>query len=45
MYDFRVYFRDGNQRLYQAENIVDVVLYVVERGDYSADDIIKVEEV
>lgn len=45
MKTFRVYFQDGNQRLFEADNIVSVINFVVYELDESAENIIKVEEV
>lgn len=45
MKTFRVYFIDGNQKLFEAENIVAVINYVVYALGFSATEIIKVEEV
>lgn len=49
MKTFRVYFKDGNQKLFEAENIVDLMDYIVDTliftGHYEEDDIYKVEEV
>lgn len=45
MWDFKVYFRDGNQRIFSAENIYQVVNHVCFVLNYDAEDIIKVEEV
>lgn len=48
MKTFRVYFSDGNQKLYEAKNIL-VVMQVISlstmKGSYSVDDVTKVEEV
>ena len=43
---FKFYFKDGNQKLFEAENMYDAlshVLFVEKR--YTAEDIYKVEEV
>lgn len=47
MRTFRVYFTDGNQKLFEAPSVKTIVLELVEitRGMYSAYDITKVEEV
>ena len=45
MKTFRVYFQDGNQRLFEADNIVSVINFVVYELDENAENIIKVEEV
>ncbi len=42
---FRVYFNDGNQRLFEAENIAMVINFVVYELNESAEDIYKVEEI
>lgn len=42
---YRVYFSDGNQRLYEAENIVACMNYVVYVSEYLAGQILKIEEV
>ena len=44
MYEFRVYFRDGNQKLFLGENIYDVLQYVLTQN-YDEDDVVRVEEV
>ena len=45
MKTFRVYFQDGNQKLFEADNIVSVINFVVYELDENAENIIKVEEV
>ena len=45
MKTFRVYFQDGNRRLFEADNIVSVINFVVYELDENAENIIKVEEV
>ena len=45
MRTYRVYFSDGNQRLYEAKNIVEVLNYVVYVSEYLAGQIVKIEEV
>lgn len=42
---FKVYFRDGNQRLYSAKNIQNILDYITVGLDYSVNDITKIEEV
>ena len=42
---FRVYFTDGNQRLYEAENLYSLVAYIYFELNYSEGDVYKVEEV
>lgn len=42
---FHIYFKDGNRKLLEAENIYDVIAYLVFDQDYSPDDIYKIEEV
>lgn len=42
---FRIYYNDGNRKLFDGENIYDVLSYVLfEQGDL-ASDIYKIEEV
>lgn len=43
---FKVYFKDGNKKTFDAENIYDVLSHVlfVDRG-YNASDIWKIEEI
>lgn len=45
MRTFKVYFRDGNQRLYLAKNIQNILDYITVSLGYSAKDITKIEEV
>lgn len=45
MRTFRVYTNDGNQRLFEAHDIMAVCEYVVTRLDYDPADITKIEEV
>lgn len=49
MKTFRVYFRDGNQKLLEAENMVYLMDYIVDilifPGHYEEEDIVKIEEV
>lgn len=45
MHDFRVYFRDGNQKLFEAENMYAVLSYIYFVLHYNASDITKIEEV
>ena len=45
MNTYRVYFKDGNQRMFGADNILDVMIYLVEEGRYTPDQVVKVEEV
>lgn len=45
MKTFRVYFQDGNQRLFEAENIVSVINFVVYELDENAENVVKVEEI
>ena len=46
---YRVYFRDGNQRLFEGEDIISVMNYLVYELvhglAYTASDIVKIEEV
>ena len=42
---YRVSFKDGNKKLLGAQNIVEVINYLVYDKGYSAEDIWKVEEV
>lgn len=45
MKTFRVYFQDGNQRLFEGENIVTVLNFVVYRLEEDAETIVKIEEI
>lgn len=45
MKTFRIYFRDGNQKLLECENIVQAVNYVVYELGFAATEIYKLEEV
>lgn len=45
MRTYRVYFSDGNQRLYEARNIVECINYVANVSEYLPAQIEKVEEV
>ena len=42
---FRVYFSDGNQRLYEAKNIFEALNYVVQVSEYMVGQILRIEEV
>ena len=42
---FRVYFRDGNQKLFEAENMYAVINHLYFELNYNASDIVKIEEV
>jgi len=42
---FRVYFRDGSQKLFEAENMFDVLSHICFILNYSSNVIIKIEEV
>lgn len=44
-YVYRVYFSDGNQRLYEANNIVECLNYVAYVSEYLECQIVKIEEV
>ena len=44
MKTYRVYFSDGNQRLYEARDILEVVKYVAYTSEYLSQ-IVKIEEV
>lgn len=41
---FEVTFADGNKRLLEADNIVDVLYHLVGEEGYVSTDIIKIEE-
>lgn len=45
MRTFRVYFINGNQRLFESENIVCVINHLVYKLSYHASAIVKIEEV
>ena len=45
MKTFRVYFTDGNQRMFKARYIINALNYVVYELKFNASDIIRVEEV
>lgn len=45
MSTFRVYFNGGNQKLYEADNIVSVINHLVYELGYSVCQIIRVEGV
>lgn len=44
---YRVFFTDGNQKLYQGNNILEIMKYIdaMLLGQYKAEDIYKIEEV
>ncbi len=42
---FRIYFKDGNRKLLEAENMYTVIGYLVFEQNYSPDDIYKIEEI
>ena len=43
---FRFYFKDGNQQLFEAENMYDAISHVLfNERRYNASDIYKIEEV
>jgi hypothetical protein len=41
---FHIYFKDGNKKLLEAENMYTVIAYLVFDQNYSPDDIYKIEE-
>ena len=43
MRTFRVYFRDGNQRLFEAKFMIDVLNYCLCDLNYDDCDIVKIE--
>ena len=43
-HNYRVCFNDGNKRVYEAENIVSALNYVVYEEGYNASEIWKIEE-
>lgn len=46
IFTFRFYFKDGNQQMFDAENIYDALSYVLfVKKQYNATDIWKIEEV
>lgn len=43
---FKVYFKDGNQQIFEAENMYDVLSHVLfVENQYNATDIWKIEEI
>lgn len=42
---FRVYFNDGNQKLFDSDSILDVAEYLVYDKNYYPEDIYKIEKV
>lgn len=47
MKTYRVYFKDGNQKLYRGNSIQEVIRYIeaVLIGTYTVEDVYKIEEV
>jgi len=45
MITFRVYFKDGNQKLFEAKNLYELISYICFETRASALDIYKIEEV
>ena len=41
---YRVYFRDGNQKLFEAKNIYLLMMHVIYVLEYKPTDVVKVEE-
>lgn len=44
MHDYRVYFRDGNQKIYTAKGIYELIFYLCVELEYAQDDFYKIEE-
>lgn len=44
-YVFRVYFRDGNEKLLGGDNMYSVLSYLLFIQNFDAADIVKIEEV
>lgn len=42
---FRFYFKDGNQKLIEAENMYDALSYILFEQHHDAKDIYRIEEV
>ena len=45
MKTYRVYFADGNQRLYGADYEQEIIDYMFDDPDYNENDILRIEEV
>lgn len=45
MYDYRVYFRDGNQKLFCAKGMYELISYLCFELKYEQDDFYKIEEI
>lgn len=44
MFDYRVYFRDGNRKLFQAKGMYDLIAYLCFELKYDQTDFYKIEE-
>ena len=45
-FTYRIYYKDGNQQMFEGDNIYDVLSYILfDRKQYNATDIYKIEEV
>lgn len=44
-YVYRVFFRDGNEKLLGGENMYSVLSYLLFVQNFAAEDIVKIEEV
>ena len=42
---YKVYFKDGNQKLFEADGIFDLICYLCYKMNYTQKDFYKVEEV
>lgn len=45
MNTFRVYFSDGNQKIYDASDIMEVINYITCKKQYDASQITKIEQI
>lgn len=43
--DYKVYFRDGNQKIFCAKGMYDLIAYLCFSLKYSQDDFYKIEEI
>lgn len=43
--NYRVYFKDGNQRIFEADGLFDLISYICYELWYQQDDVYKIEEV
>lgn len=45
MRHFKVYFKDGNQKLFDAYNVLAIIEHIILCTDYTSEDISKIVEV